>query len=77
MVHCSQLRESKGLRIRVLVCCPQTAASLGMCQFLAVIQMRTVALCHIQQLTGAKGQTSLSCGLTVQLSFSFWYICFR
>lgn len=40
----------------------KTAASLGMCHFRAGIQMRTITLCHTEQLTGAKGQNSLDWG---------------
>lgn len=70
MVHCSQQKEWKGLRRRAWVCSPKLLPHWG-CQFLAVIQMRTVALCHVQQLTGANGQTSVDCGLTSQPSFPF------
>lgn len=50
MLHCSQFKERSESGDKTVGVNPHTTASLGMCQCLAVIQIRTVVVCWLLEL---------------------------
>lgn len=68
MVHCSQLKEWKGLRRRPWVCSPKQLPLLGMTVFGSDPDEDSGIMPH------TAADWSLDCGLTSQPSYSIFFV---